>query len=157
MLERSYNQLLRTGMRWGYRVMTVYWRLRRPQTAGVGVALWHAGELLLVRNSYRRMYTLPGGGLKPGEGRREAASRELREEVGVLCPATELQPDLEIQSGHEHKRDRARVYEIELDRRPTLTVDNREVVWAGFVAPERLAELSLCPITRTYLRGRGDR
>lgn len=151
MLERAYNQLLRAGMGWGYRLMTVYWWLRKPRTHGVGVALWHGGELLMVRNSYRSTLTLPGGGVKPGEDRAEAASRELREEVGVLCPARRLRPVFELQSDHENKRDLARVYEVDFDLRPTLTVDQREVIWAGFVGPDELSGMQLCPITRAYL------
>ncbi len=41
------------------------------------------GALLLVRQSYRRGWTLPGGLLKRNEAPAEAAVRETREEIGL--------------------------------------------------------------------------
>jgi 8-oxo-dGTP diphosphatase len=41
------------------------------------------GALLLVRNSYRMGWGLPGGFLKRGEAPVDAVRREIREEVGV--------------------------------------------------------------------------
>ena len=41
------------------------------------------GAVLLVRQSYRRGWALPGGLLKRGESPADAAVRETREEVGV--------------------------------------------------------------------------
>jgi len=37
-------------------------------------------------------WSIPGGGVEPGEGLREAASREFAEEVGVEPPLDELVP-----------------------------------------------------------------
>lgn len=54
--------------------------------ASIGVcALIHnaAGEVLLVKHSYRPGWCLPGGGLKRGEVPVAALTRELREEVGL--------------------------------------------------------------------------
>jgi hypothetical protein len=62
--------------RWFYRaasiVMRLFWFVFRPLTRGVNVALWHADELLVVRNSYRRGYTLPGGYIRFREKGKEA-------------------------------------------------------------------------------------
>jgi ADP-ribose pyrophosphatase YjhB (NUDIX family) len=41
------------------------------------------GRVLVVRNTYRRGWTLPGGFARRGERPERAASRELREEVGL--------------------------------------------------------------------------
>lgn len=41
------------------------------------------GALLLVRQSYRRGWGVPGGLLKRGEAPEDAARREVREEVGI--------------------------------------------------------------------------
>jgi hypothetical protein len=49
-----------------YRMMRVYWMLRRPATHGALVALWNGGEVLLVKNSYARYYGLPGGYVRRG-------------------------------------------------------------------------------------------
>src|SRR5690349_20011904 len=66
-----------------YQLMRTYWRVRRPTTHGALVELWHEGELLLVRNSYVGYYTLPGGYIHSGETSRDAAVRELSEEIGL--------------------------------------------------------------------------
>lgn len=41
------------------------------------------GSLLLLRNSYRRGWGLPGGLLRRGESAEDAAHREVREEIGI--------------------------------------------------------------------------
>lgn len=47
-------------------------------------ALWHGERLLLVRVRGRDCWELPGGRIEPGETRRQAAARELREESGQV-------------------------------------------------------------------------
>jgi hypothetical protein len=47
------------------------------------------------------------------------------------------------------------ISELEVDERPTVDIDNREVVWAGFMSPEAALELDVVPHIRDYLRGRG--
>ena len=59
-------------------------RLGPRITLGVRLLALNAdGELLLVRHSYLPGFTLPGGGVDPGETTREAAMREAREEAGL--------------------------------------------------------------------------
>lgn len=57
------------------------------------IMLLHNGEILLVQDSSRYFYddeswTLPGGGIQRGEEVQIAATRELREELGI-----EVEPD----------------------------------------------------------------
>src|SRR5918911_1416646 len=66
-----------------YRMMRFYWGVRRPATHGALVTLWNQGELLLIQNSYVGYRSLPGGYVGRYETAREAAVRELREEIGV--------------------------------------------------------------------------
>lgn len=42
-----------------------------------------SGDLLLCRHEGVGLWVLPGGGVEPGEGFREAAARELDEEAGI--------------------------------------------------------------------------
>jgi 8-oxo-dGTP pyrophosphatase MutT (NUDIX family) len=65
-------------------------RLARPHTHGALVAIWHGPELLLVESSFRRSWSLPGGGIGKGETARQAAVRELAEEVGLRARAEQL-------------------------------------------------------------------
>jgi 8-oxo-dGTP pyrophosphatase MutT (NUDIX family) len=55
-----------------------------PTASGVtALAQNAAGEVLLVRHSYRVGWCLPGGGVDPGEPPGDSVIRELREEVGL--------------------------------------------------------------------------
>ena len=73
---------------WSYEL---YRLIKKPHTFGALVAIWQNNELLMVETSYRPGYGLPGGGLLPGESAREAAVRELAEEVGLLIESSWLE------------------------------------------------------------------
>ncbi|MBW1833071.1 MAG: NUDIX hydrolase, partial [Deltaproteobacteria bacterium] len=130
------NALIRAVYRvahWGLRLL---WFIRRPETTGALVAVWHQGRVLLVKNSYRRQLTLPGGYIRPREDRRTAAARELREEVGV-----QVQPKHLVHAYHgthvfEHRQDTLDIYELEVEEAPDVRVDDREVVRAEFHTPD---------------------
>jgi 8-oxo-dGTP pyrophosphatase MutT (NUDIX family) len=125
----------------------------RPRLRGAAVAVWHEGRLLVLRNSYRRLLSLPAGGLRRGEDPREAARRELREEVGIEAPAAALRYAREIVWRVAHAEDRVHLFELHLDEAPSVRVDGREVVWAGFLAPEDAVARGLAEYVRRYLAG----
>lgn len=135
-------------------MLRAYWFLRRPSTHGSLVALWADGEILLVKNSYRRQYTLPGGYIRPGETPVEAAARELREEVGIDVPASAVHEAFTGVHEFEFRHDRVTISELEVDDRPRIDIDNREVVWAGFMRPSEAMKLDLVPHLRDYLKSR---
>lgn len=60
-----------------------------PLTASL-VVLWWDERCLMVFNTYREAWELPGGMLDPGESAREAAFRELDEESGQRPDELEL-------------------------------------------------------------------
>ena len=134
-----------------YRMMRVYWTLRRPTTHGALVALWSGGEVLLVRNSYVPYYCLPGGYLRRGETAQEAALRELREEVGVAAMGEQLARVLDHHHEWEGKHDHVEIFALELSSRPEVEIDHREVVEAAWWVPERALSLRLFPPVRQML------
>lgn len=151
------NALIRAVYRvahWGLRLL---WLIRKPETTGALVAVWYDGRVLLVKNSYRSEMTLPGGYVRPREDRRTTAARELREEVGI-----NVQPKRLVHAYHgthlfENRQDTLDIYELEVDAAPKVRVDDREVVRAEFLAPDKALEMSIVPHLQEYLAQRGTR
>lgn len=137
-----------------YRVMRTYWSLRHPKTHGALIALFNRGELLLVRNSYVPYYTLPGGYVNSSETGRDAARRELREEVNLSVAPEQLVPELDEHHDWEGKREHIEIFSVELPERPVLRIDNREVIEASWFTPERALELNLFPPIRRILQAK---
>lgn len=75
--------LHRAGLKLAHGLRKAWWRLRKPLVTGVAViARDGEGRVLLVRHSYGTgLWTLPGGGLRKGEGPAEGAAREFAEEL----------------------------------------------------------------------------
>jgi ADP-ribose pyrophosphatase YjhB (NUDIX family) len=48
------------------------------------------GHILLIRRTDNKYWSIPGGGMEPGESVREAAEREVKEETGMDCEITGL-------------------------------------------------------------------
>ena len=66
-----------------YKLLRLYWKIRKPVVLGVRVLAFRGDEVLLVRMKYLNDWYLPGGGVKSGETCRAAAERELFEETGA--------------------------------------------------------------------------
>jgi len=149
----------RAGLRVAYWILRVWWFLRRPTLEGAFVAVWRGNELLVIRNSYRRGVTIPSGGVDSGETPREAARRELREEVGISASSEALEPSCTVVLPYESKRDRAHFFELHLDASLpcSLAIDRREVVWADFCPETQLGEHPLNPLVLAYLAQRQER
>jgi len=147
------DSLVRAVLWLGYRVLRISWLFHRPQLVGSYVAVWHRKRLLLIRNSYKSGETLPGGGIHRGESPREAARRELAEEVGLEVAADQLEFAAEIDYRGSRADDHVHFFELHLENEPTLAIDRREVVWAGFCPAAELADRPLIGCIRAYIEG----
>lgn len=64
-------------------IVRLYWRIFKPKTFGVKVIVENNDKFLLIRNSYgRKRWTFPGGKIENNEEPKDAAFREVKEEVG---------------------------------------------------------------------------
>jgi 8-oxo-dGTP pyrophosphatase MutT (NUDIX family) len=122
--------------RWGYRLayagLRGYWFFARPQTSGVKCALTDDGRVLLVRHTYGpRGWDLPGGALKHGEAPAAAATREMREELGISIENWTELGEVEIEI--DYRRDRVHAFHAVVQD-PELVVDQGELAatrWFG--------------------------
>ena len=146
----------RLAYRAAHRLLCCWWWLRRPAAEGAGVAVWCDGRLLVVRSSYRTTLDLPGGGLEPGETARNAAARELREEVGLTAPLEELHEAVRLTFVQEHRRITDTVFEWRTDRRDPPRIDRREIVWAGWLTPAELRQAKLAQPLMEYVTSVGS-
>jgi len=146
--------MARAGYRGAYLALRAWWFVRRPQTRGVAVALWHEGKVLLVRTSYRDCYSLPGGFVSPGELPEHAAHRELREELGIELPAEALCHAWRDTLQFESRRDTIDIWEAAMDSPPDIHITGREIVWAGWMDPSAAQGRRLLPHVAAYLAQR---
>jgi 8-oxo-dGTP pyrophosphatase MutT (NUDIX family) len=151
------DALFRLGLRAAYLAMRAYWAVVRPATHGVLVAIWHGGEVLIVRNSYQPFGSMPGGYRRRGEDPVEAARRELREEIGLAVSAAELRLAFTMRHRWMGKDEHVDVLELRPAARPDVAIDRRELVEARFLPPAQALHLALLPPVRRAVEetGRG--
>jgi ADP-ribose pyrophosphatase YjhB (NUDIX family) len=131
--------------RWSYRVayrlLQIYHWVGPPSppSRGVKCALTYRGTLVLVRHTYGRrdLWHVPGGGARRGESLREAADREMEEELGVRgLEWRTLQP---VQMRLGRRRVRIPCLQAELAG-PQLAPDAGEIAEAALFAPDRIPD-----------------
>ncbi|MGF1469585.1 MAG: NUDIX domain-containing protein [Sandaracinaceae bacterium] len=151
MVDQAYQLAYKAA----YRVMRTYWKVRRPHTHGSLIAIWHKGSILLVRTSYLSYWNLPGGYVKRGETAKQAALRELGEEVGIHgIREADLEPVYDDVREWEGKNDHVEIFDLDVEREPRVEIDNREIVDARFVSPEQALRMPLFPPIAEVVRKR---
>ncbi len=145
------HAVVRVAYRGAYSLAMAYWFVRRPPVEGVLVGVWHGRRVLLLQNSYKRLFSMPGGGMHSGESHVQTGLRELREEVGLTLSADGLRAAYDVVDREEYKHDHVYFLELEVDTEPELTIDRREVVWAAFIDLDAALQLPLSGPVRSYL------
>ena len=104
------------------------------------------GRMLLVRQSYRNGWSVPGGLVQRRESPRDAARRELREEVGLdldVAPSSQAEANPDLQSvTFVHRVD------VTAEQAATASPVSPEIVELTWAEPEALPPLYQ-PIERT--------
>jgi ADP-ribose pyrophosphatase YjhB (NUDIX family) len=120
------------------KVRRAWWFVTRPLSVGVlGLVVDDEGRILLVEQTYRHGWYLPGGGVRRKEPLDEALRRELREEVGVEPTEPPLLLGI-YWNFAESKSDYVAVFVVERwRRRPARSI---EIAREAFFAPAELPD-----------------
>ena len=132
--------LLRAAYRCAYALLRLYWFIVQPQVRGALALLFHADQLLLIRNTYGRPgWTLPGGMMKRSEAPEVAMRREVQEEVGIVTDALQ---HLGMFTGRQaHRRDTIYIFVAQVPD-PAIQIDLGEILDARWFPLSDLPPLS---------------
>jgi 8-oxo-dGTP diphosphatase len=117
-------------------------------SAAAGVLFVDGGRVLLVEPSYKQHWDIPGGIVEPGESPRDAAAREVKEELGLTVePGRLLVVDAVVLPNGELLT--AYIFDGHWIDTAAITVDAKEIVswaWCGQLA--RTVKTQTAPIFR---------
>ena len=151
MMTRLYNNIAQLFLKLTYKGLLFLWSFTRPTVQGVFIAIWYKEKLLVIKNSYRKSFTIPCGRIKRDEDPADAAIRELYEEVGIKVDKRQIKFSGIFTANYSNIKDIGNFYEIELTELPKIQIDNREVVWSQFMFLDQVAALNLNPTVRAWL------
>jgi 8-oxo-dGTP diphosphatase len=134
-----------------FQSLRMVFTITKTQVKGAIVAIWHEGRVLLIKKSYRKRWSVPGGMVNKGETWKQAAVRETFEEVGLQIHEKDLMFIVEV-AGDIGPRDRAHFFQVEIDGPVDIEIDRREIRIAEFVEPEEALKRTLDENIRDYLR-----
>ena len=151
MVKSFLNTTVRVFYKLAYKLILFAWFFYRPTVRGVYIAVWYDKKILIIKNSYKKQFTIPCGRIKRGENLTEAAVRELSEEVGIKVYESDLKFIGQYKFNYKYVSEIGNFFELETSNLPNISVDNREVVWAQFTAPDQALLLELNPLVRSYI------
>ncbi len=109
------------------------------------VVVTHAGAVLMMFDSWREQWELPGGTREPGETARRAAVRELGEETGIHAVDLAFAAVAEFELTEPERRELLAVYGVHLEVVPRLIV-NEEALAFRWWPPTRPVRDDMSPL-----------
>lgn len=119
------------------------------------MAIWHQRRLLLVQTSYRHGLGLPGGGLERRETARQAAVRELAEELGLKVSTDELLGPWQITETSARGKNSVTIYTLRATQEPAIGLDGLELVACHWLTTQEALGRPLVSHVREYLIEKG--
>jgi 8-oxo-dGTP diphosphatase len=147
-IDRAGNVLL--GVRFGAseEVVCPVDRLVMPASL---VVVIHASAVLMMFDSRREEWELPGGMREPGESARQAAVRELREETGIQAVELSFAAVAEFDLTKPKRRELLAVYRLHLPVVPRLTT-NEEALDFRWWSPASPVDDDMSPLDAEIAR-----
>lgn len=99
----------------------------------------HATAVLMMFDSWRKQWELPGGKREPGETTRQTAVRELREETGIHAAGLTFAAVAEFDLAKPGRRELLAVYQVRLQAVPPLTVNAEALAFRWWQPSEPVA------------------
>ena len=149
--QQMFDLGVRQVFRVAHRCLTMFNDLIPLSGRGAYVAVWHQQKILLIKNGYKSYQTFPCGNIKSSEGVQEAALRELYEEVGICATRQDLELSMVLPYAEQYDHQIVFIFELHLEQRPKISIDNREVVDAFWCSPTQALSGNLCEPVRGYL------
>ncbi|MGW7537884.1 NUDIX hydrolase [Amycolatopsis sp. NPDC054798] len=99
----------------------------------------HETAVLMMFDSWRKQWELPGGKREPGETARKTAVRELREETGIHAVGLTFAAVAEFDLAKPSRRELLAVYQVRLKAVPLLTVNAEALAFRWWPPSEPVA------------------
>ncbi len=108
------------------------------------VLVCYRDEVIITMNwlGEQDKWRLPGGGIKKNEDPKNAAVREIFEELGLKIELNDLKP-LNTTPITDNAKFEYYLYSINLASKPTLNIDKKEILQAKFVKISDIKDLKL--------------
>ena len=147
-LQKIGYKILYTSLYRGHRI---YCKIRNPEVFGSYVLCVHDKHVLIIKNSYKRYWTFPCGGLAATETPVQAAIREAKEEVGLTLRPENLILRAKFLYEGEDQRDNIHLFEYHFDEKPMVHIDNREVEAFCWVSKETVSQYRIFGPIESYI------
>lgn len=136
------NKIYRLYLKFLYLGYSCFCFIFRPRVRGAYVLVTSDDKILIIKNSYKKGWTLPCGMIDRHEAEVDGAKRELFEEVGISCDTEDLIFLREYLSTSGFKYDHQFFYLLKCETAPEVNLDMREVINYKWVSIEELYHYS---------------